>query len=206
MSTFTIRLNKANGEELDTVIVSQEIDIDNVITFSYSSDTDSKKTKKFIMVGDKLFVENGSANVMFVYQFILGVHNSITAILQSDTSITDISKEYFEYKRIFLEPIKQGLKAFNTAMFDIFNRELTKFNQDYDKCHQLKTKKMKGKIWSSGTVASFENKEKLCCRTCKDFTKKLMKCARCFTEYYCSSECQKSDWKRHKVECNRLTA
>ena len=206
MSTFTIRLNKANGEELDTVIVSQEIDIDNVITFSYSSDTDSKKTKKFIMVGDKLFVENGSANVMSVYHYILGVHNSITAILQNDSSLTNISEQYFEYKRIFLAPIKQGLKTFNPAMYEIFVSEETKFNEDYDKCHKLKQKKMKGKIWSSGTVASFDNKEKICCRTCQDITKKLMKCARCFTEYYCSSECQKSDWKRHKVECNRLTA
>ncbi|GFH44997.1 MYND finger domain containing protein [Chaetoceros tenuissimus] len=33
--------------------------------------------------------------------------------------------------------------------------------------------------------------------------KKLMKCSRCLKAYYCSKECSKSDWKRHKKECNK---
>jgi hypothetical protein len=31
---------------------------------------------------------------------------------------------------------------------------------------------------------------------------KLMKCSRCLKIHYCSVECQKKDWKRHKSECN----
>jgi hypothetical protein len=30
---------------------------------------------------------------------------------------------------------------------------------------------------------------------------KLLKCSRCEKEFYCSKECQKSDWKRHKKVC-----
>ncbi|KKY32509.1 putative mynd finger family protein [Diaporthe ampelina] len=31
----------------------------------------------------------------------------------------------------------------------------------------------------------------------------LMKCARCKTVRYCSAECQKKDWKKHRMECGK---
>lgn len=31
--------------------------------------------------------------------------------------------------------------------------------------------------------------------------KKLGRCARCTTEKYCNSDCQRSDWKVHKKRC-----
>ena len=32
---------------------------------------------------------------------------------------------------------------------------------------------------------------------------KMKRCALCKTQYYCSTDCQKSDWKFHKAICNR---
>ena len=32
---------------------------------------------------------------------------------------------------------------------------------------------------------------------------KLMKCSGCHAVHYCSSECQKADWKKHKLECKK---
>jgi len=37
------------------------------------------------------------------------------------------------------------------------------------------------------------------CDVCKTSTTKA--CARCKTSYFCSAECQKSAWKKHKKTC-----
>jgi hypothetical protein len=37
-----------------------------------------------------------------------------------------------------------------------------------------------------------------------DEPSKLLKCSRCEKEFYCSKECQRSDWKRHKQVCDSV--
>lgn len=39
------------------------------------------------------------------------------------------------------------------------------------------------------------------CHICKKTDVKLLKCGACGIVQYCSKECQKSDWKDHKVTC-----
>eukprot|EP01029_Cantina_marsupialis_P001853 TRINITY_DN11687_c0_g1_i1.p1 TRINITY_DN11687_c0_g1~~TRINITY_DN11687_c0_g1_i1.p1 ORF type:complete len:291 (-),score=40.62 TRINITY_DN11687_c0_g1_i1:162-1034(-) len=41
---------------------------------------------------------------------------------------------------------------------------------------------------------------------CKSKNKKLFSCSGCSCVYYCSKDCQKQDWKRHKIECNHLSS
>jgi len=41
------------------------------------------------------------------------------------------------------------------------------------------------------------------CDVCKTATTKA--CARCKTSYFCSAECQKSAWKKHKKVCKAST-
>ena len=40
-----------------------------------------------------------------------------------------------------------------------------------------------------------------CCAHCEKSRADLKRCSRCHTTNYCSSDCQRSDWKRHKVAC-----
>ena len=41
------------------------------------------------------------------------------------------------------------------------------------------------------------------CHTCKNITN-TKKCANCNIIRYCSIDCQKTDWKRHKLECHNI--
>ncbi|KAI9003810.1 hypothetical protein DFJ74DRAFT_693796 [Hyaloraphidium curvatum] len=41
----------------------------------------------------------------------------------------------------------------------------------------------------------------LCGKGSKDVERDLQRCSRCTLTYYCSGECQKKDWPRHKPDC-----
>jgi len=40
------------------------------------------------------------------------------------------------------------------------------------------------------------------CKTCENYSSDLSKCSRCKNVNYCSVNCQKKDWKRHKKVCS----
>ena len=42
------------------------------------------------------------------------------------------------------------------------------------------------------------------CWACKDRLKPLQRCAQCATALYCSRDCQKAHWKKHKKNCSIL--
>eukprot|EP00121_Abeoforma_whisleri_P014024 Awhi_evm1s12938 len=44
------------------------------------------------------------------------------------------------------------------------------------------------------------------CNTCGNMKDKLNACARCKDAFYCSRECQKEDWKTHKLNCQKKEA
>ncbi|POS75051.1 MYND finger [Diaporthe helianthi] len=58
---------------------------------------------------------------------------------------------------------------------------------------------------SSGLGMNVQGDETLRCRNCGDMEAKdggpLKKCMRCLKVRYCSAECQKKDWKKHRMEC-----
>mmetsp|Transcript_22582 Transcript_22582/g.56480 ORF Transcript_22582/g.56480 Transcript_22582/m.56480 type:complete len:338 (-) Transcript_22582:120-1133(-) len=77
-----------------------------------------------------------------------------------------------------------------------------------------------GKLGAQADLSANKNKKpehvragavtgQLMCRGChKEGApgEKLSRCAQCQSAYYCSRECQKGDWKRHKMECSPPTS
>lgn len=47
-------------------------------------------------------------------------------------------------------------------------------------------------------------KPALLCGVCKKEFPELKRCSQCKRTYYCSSECQKADWKSHKSVCSPI--
>lgn len=52
-------------------------------------------------------------------------------------------------------------------------------------------------------VSNLESKLTRLCGHCKKYGYRLGKCGGCKAVYYCSTECQNSDWKRHRGECKK---
>jgi hypothetical protein len=50
------------------------------------------------------------------------------------------------------------------------------------------------------TMTDYHLKEKKCC-ACHIPIKKVLICSRCMNAKYCSKECQKNNWKIHKLNC-----
>ena len=51
-------------------------------------------------------------------------------------------------------------------------------------------------------IMAYMGKLKLQCSACDIDQEGLMKCTNCLKACYCSTECQRSDWKRHKTFCH----
>jgi len=63
------------------------------------------------------------------------------------------------------------------------------------------------KVVSSHHFQNFINKLIGCCNFCGQFSKKkLKKCSICKAAWYCSKECQRKDWKKHKPDCKKMKA
>ena len=43
------------------------------------------------------------------------------------------------------------------------------------------------------------------CDNCGDMFRRTFKCGFCKVSKYCSKDCQKADWQRHKTQCGRLS-
>ena len=61
-------------------------------------------------------------------------------------------------------------------------------------------KHINGLLRSAGTSLSSVMSQRRACATCKKVMR-MKECRQCRRISYCSRECQKKDWKRHKGEC-----
>jgi len=65
---------------------------------------------------------------------------------------------------------------------------------------------LQGSTKAALKAISHMKKEQMCAKCHKYGGKdgKLKKCSGCNAIFYCSPECQKLDWKRHKHECKKM--
>ena len=47
--------------------------------------------------------------------------------------------------------------------------------------------------------------EALCARCGKPGATGMLRCSKCKSVRYCSRECQRSDWKQHKLRCKEVS-
>jgi hypothetical protein len=65
-----------------------------------------------------------------------------------------------------------------------------------DACLRVSKKKHFTEPWAEGYI--------LCGGCDKRFKKKLKKCSKCKNKHYCSVECQRKDWPKHKLVCKNV--
>lgn len=58
-----------------------------------------------------------------------------------------------------------------------------------------------GTVSASDMISTGIEKCRYCPNTTGDDGKALLRCTRCRCAMYCSKECQKADWKAHKILC-----
>jgi hypothetical protein len=105
-------------------------------------------------------------------------------------------KQYAEYKRVTTIKMAYDIEAL-TPLIEIAKsgRNLTTF---IDLSRQREA--------ASNQLATFGRKIHHVCRSCNkvDLSDRFNVCARCKYIHYCSQECQRNDWQRHKIECPTL--
>jgi hypothetical protein len=101
-------------------------------------------------------------------------------------------------------PIETGL---NYKREDEANAVVKSFSFRAPSCEQLGCRKEMRKIFTKlfkEQSFAFKPQDDMCvvhiCNTCRKMGQ-LRKCSKCQKQYYCSRECQKSDWQKHKGVC-----
>jgi hypothetical protein len=159
----------------------------------------------FEIENDTLYVINISNGVFsrrLDYYDICATCSNHIIITQPNISPNDWNNKYEEdcvelMKDIEKLPREYKLKAFET---------MQNFGKDFHKLMRKKAKAMKKHNYTETSnklegVAYCRETEKTCCYKCLS-TGKLMRCGRCLNISYCSTECSRADWSRHKPNCN----
>jgi len=120
------------------------------------------------------------------------------------SSCGTIFNESFEPVVIFEDVIASDTVALDDASAAMKKEVLRKGDLKVNLRKDKNLKNFNGSTWSPDPV-SFKGNEKSLprtknsvCRCGKDGSKK---CSKCFTVFYCSRECQLTDWKNHKNNC-----
>lgn len=118
----------------------------------------------------------------------------------------DVAVEYYakivEIKSTISKGVPLGVKIIKEI-----NKIVTNHLDFVIKMCEKQTKQLKktNQVGSGGiyavTVSANGNSVEQVCMVCGDRQGKLKRCSACGVTCYCSAECQKRDWKEHKLVC-----
>lgn len=151
---------------------------------------------------DALFVrsDNGFVHGREITLRIL-IHKGMEAILSPATLTNNIASwlsfliEVFEGRKQAKSLTDQFViyAAFNALQYFNSDRDLLRFYKDRASCNCLKGMYKEAKKMPSVDACHF------CTKTYE--VSKLFRCSACTIGQYCSQQCQKKDWTKHKVCC-----
>ena len=167
--------------------------------------TDTASTM-FELENDNLYVtnvENGIFSKRYDYYTIVSSCSNQIIITDPNISAKDWIKKYKENCVELMADIKDLPREYKLKVLEIMNT----FKNDFCKLLEKKFKAMDKQNYTEpsnakleGVIFSRETK-KTCCYNCQS-TEKLRRCSGCLNISYCSKECSKADWSRHKLNCN----
>eukprot|EP01124_Arcella_intermedia_P031653 TRINITY_DN7205_c0_g1_i1.p1 TRINITY_DN7205_c0_g1~~TRINITY_DN7205_c0_g1_i1.p1 ORF type:complete len:425 (+),score=96.34 TRINITY_DN7205_c0_g1_i1:65-1339(+) len=81
----------------------------------------------------------------------------------------------------------------------------TEENQSLAEYARAKKWERLANLLESWQNASSAEERKKICFTCNKLVDNMKKCGRCKVRWYCSADCQKEDWQKHKLNCKPQT-
>ena len=170
----------------------------------YDLRIDETQGTYFEIKNGKIFMRNyhnGIKTDEFTYYALFNITSN--NIILSNPEITaeewteKINKEIVEY----IDDISELPNEYKILAL----KDIDEFIKDFKKLVKKKIKAMKKEnfdetdIGIEGSVFCKETK-KILCYICKE-NKPVKRCGACLNIHYCSPECAKIDWKRHKQNC-----
>ena len=152
----------------------------------------------------KIFMRNyhnGIKTDEYTYYSLINMQSN--NIIKSNPTITPdewtekIDKEVVE----FIDDIAELPNEYKILAL----KDMVEFIKDFKKILKKKYKTMKKENFDKpdlgieGNIFCKETK-KILCYTCEE-NKPVKRCGACLNIHYCSPECAKKDWKRHKQNC-----
>jgi hypothetical protein len=136
--------------------------------------------------------------------YVGGEEYTVVDVLDDGTIVTDkdknITSDYNEGQWVAKDEVPTGIRP-DTSVNKQHDKEI--FDINY---YQEDTPDGRSNSWIS--KSAFVNmvcgkREEPYCEVCyKQYNTKI--CGRCKKAHYCSVECQRNDWKKHKRRCNRI--
>jgi hypothetical protein len=157
---------------------------------------------------EELYMVYGLETVMFKAFQITVWNDMMKSRMESGKSIQpdDVVVEYYDIIADIKNHVPRStplgvkiIKEINKVVTNHLNfimKMCNKQTKNLEKANQVS----KGGIYAVTYSAYGDNVEQVC-MVCEKRQGKLKRCSVCHVTCYCSAECQKKDWKEHKLVC-----
>ena len=156
----------------------------------------------------EMFITSGNMKVRFK-DYSRTVWNDITKTRQIEKrtiDMADIAEEYAAHINNLKASVLAGITENTIEHCRFIINEISKISREHLAFVYklvIKNDKKRQNRNTSGIYAVCVDRDtgKQICIVCEATPEKLKRCGGCGTTCYCSAECQKADWKEHKLVC-----